>query len=48
MKRMHVGLEVADLKASCDFYRRLFGCPPTMEPVRPPNTPPVLARRQGA
>lgn len=31
MKRMHVGLDVADLKASRDFYSRLFGCPPTLE-----------------
>lgn len=30
MKRMHIGLDVADLECSIEFYSALFGSPPTM------------------
>ena len=30
MKRMHIGLSVADVDASIEFYTRLFGQPPTL------------------
>ena len=31
MKRMHIGLKVADIEVAVDFYNRLFGEPPTLQ-----------------
>lgn len=30
MNRIHIGLEVADLKKSVDFYSQMFGCEPVV------------------
>ncbi|WP_423919079.1 VOC family protein [Candidatus Poriferisodalis sp.] len=30
MRRMHIGLQVDDLDESIEFYKRLFGCEPTL------------------
>ncbi|MDG2263373.1 MAG: VOC family protein [Actinomycetota bacterium] len=31
MKRMHIGLKVADIEESVDFYSRMFGQEPTLQ-----------------